>query len=122
MRRWPVPAADAGWRVCALAASVLLAAGAAWAQANRTVRGTVLDARNHSVPQAVVYIVNTQTQAVQTYITGPHGHFYFHALAPNTNYRIYAVFHRHRSKARNISAYDTRAVVRVDLTLPIILR
>lgn len=101
---------------------LLLAAGAAGAQANRSVEGTVTDARNRPLAQAIVYLKNSQSQAVQTYITGRDGRFYFHALAPNTNYRIHAVYRGKRSKARTISAYDTRATVRLSLTIPILLR
>lgn len=105
----------------AAALLVLFAAGAALGQANRTVEGTVLDAANHPVAQAVVYLKNAQTQSVETYITGRRGRFYFHAVAPNANFQVYAVYHRHRSKTRSVSAYNTSPVVRVDLTLPLIL-
>lgn len=100
---------------------LLLGAGAAGAQANRSVEGTVTDAQNRPLAHAIVYLKNSQSQAVQTYITGRDGRFYFHALAPNTNYRIHAVYRGKRSKARTISAYDTRATVRMSLTIPIIV-
>lgn len=126
MRRRAAESARGGFRPrprahAAAALLVLLAAGAALGQANRTVEGAVLDAANHPIPQAVVYLKNTQTQSVETYITGQHGRFYFHAVAPNTNFQVYAIYRGHRSKTRTVSAYNTSPVVRVDLTLPLIL-
>lgn len=105
-----------------MVALLLLSGGAIWAQANRSVEGTVNDARDEPLMHAVVYLKNSQTQAVETYITGRDGRFYFHALAPNTNYRIHAVYRGKRSKSRVLSAFDTRATVRLSLTIPIVER
>lgn len=111
------------WPVAAASLALLLAGGALWAQAqaNRSVEGTVLDARGQALAQAVVYLKNSQSQAVQTYITGPDGRFYFHALAPNTNYRVHAVYRGRHSKTRTISAYDTRELVHLSLTVPVLV-
>lgn len=109
------------WPVAAASLALLLAGGALWAQANRSVEGTVLDARGQALDQAVVYLKNSQSQAVETYITGRDGRFYFHALAPNTNYHVHAVYHGRHSKTRTISAYDTRQLVHLSLTVPVLV-
>ena len=48
----------------------------------RLLFGKVLDPQDNPLPNAVVYVTNTRTRAVKTYIVGPDGTYRFPALSP----------------------------------------
>lgn len=104
-----------------IVAAVLLfvAVAGVSAQQNRTVEGVVLNADNHAVANAVVYLKNKRTQAVRSYITGTDGKYEFHALAPNTDYTLHAVYQDASSHERVVSGYDTQTTIHLDLKLPL---
>jgi len=56
----------------------------------RTLTGTVLDKSDKPIPNAVVYLKNTKTLAVKTYIAQTDGTYRFPELSPNVDYDIYA--------------------------------
>lgn len=90
------------------------------AQSTRSVEGVVLDAKNNAVPQAIVYLKNTRSQAVRTYITGDDGKYVFHALAARTDFELHAEYHGKHSSTRAVSSFDTRAQIHLDLKLPLV--
>src|SRR5258708_5843492 len=49
----------------------------------RLLTGKVLDAGDNPLPNAVVYLTNTHTRSVKTYIVGPDGTYRFPALQPS---------------------------------------
>ena len=50
-------------------------------QVGRLLFGKVLDPQDNPVPDAVVYVTNTRTRAVKTYIVGKDGTYRFPALS-----------------------------------------
>lgn len=104
----------------ALLVLLLTAVGVVAAQQTRTVRGTVLDAKDNALPQAIVYLKNTKTRSVTTYIAGDDGKFSFHSLAPNTDYDLYAEYQGKRSPNRTVSSFDSRSDMTMDLKIPIV--
>ena len=52
----------------------------------RLLTGKVLDAGDNPLPNAVVYLTNTHTRAVKTYIVGPDGAFRF--PGPSAHHRL----------------------------------
>ena len=56
----------------------------------RTLTGTVLDKSDKPIPNAVVYLKNTKTLAVKTYIAQTDGTYRFPELSPNVDYDLYA--------------------------------
>lgn len=106
--------------VAALCLGAVLGGPALVAQQNRTVEGVVLDAKNNAVPQAIIYLKNARSRSVRTYITGDDGKYVFHALAPNTDYEIYAEYQQKRSSTRTVSSFDSRAEIHVDLKVPLV--
>jgi len=105
-----------------VAAMILLAllATVAYAQDRgselRTVQGVVLDKQETPIDSAVVYLKNTRTQDVKTYIAN-RGQFRFSGLDPNVDYEIHAEFQESASAVRTISSYDTRKTIVVTLKL-----
>ena len=77
--------------------------------------GKVLDARDEPVPDAVVYVTNTRTRAVKTYIVGSDGSYRFPALSAAVDYEVYAQFKGHKSDTKSVSQFDDRSEVYINL-------
>lgn len=107
--------------VCGL---LLLIAGMASASpdkkeksAGRLLYGKVLDPQDNPLPDAVVYVTNTRTRAVKTYIVGSDGSYRFPALSSAIDYEIYAQYKGHKSDTRSVSQFDDRSQVYLDLKI-----
>lgn len=101
---------------------VLLAVPISYAKAKdttpgRLLTGKVLDKQDNPVTDAVVYVTDTRTRAVKTYIVGADGTYRFPALATNVDYEIYAQSSGKTSDTKRMSQFDDRKVV--DITLRI---
>lgn len=83
----------------------------------RTVHGSVIDAKENSVASGVVYLVNTKTQAVRTYIADDQGNFRFSGLDPNVDYELHAEHEDLTSATRTISNFNTSRDIEVILKL-----
>ncbi len=81
----------------------------------RTLFGHVLSTDSKPLNKAVVYLKNTRTLAIKTYITEPDGSYRFSALSPNVDYEVYADYQGARTDTRTLSAFDNRK--QVDFTL-----
>src|ERR1700722_5047360 len=81
----------------------------------RLLTGKVLDKQDNAVVNAVVYVTDTRTRAVKTYIVGPDGTYRFPALATAADYEIYAQYKGHKSETKSVSQFDDRSQVYVDL-------
>jgi len=81
----------------------------------RLLFGKVLDPQDNPLPDAVVYVTNTRTRAVKTYIVGPDGTYRFPALSTAVEYEVYAQYKGHKSETKSVSQFDDRAQVYLDL-------
>jgi len=81
----------------------------------RLLFGKVLDPQDNPLPDAVVYVTNTRTRAVKTYIVGPDGTYRFPALSTAVDYEVYAQYNGHKSDTKSVSQFDDRSQVYVDL-------
>ena len=81
----------------------------------RLLTGKVLDGGENPLPNAVVYLTNTHTRAVKTYIVGPDGAFRFPALQPSIDYEVYAQYNNRKSGTKTISQFDDRSQVYISL-------
>ncbi len=81
----------------------------------RLLTGKVLDGGDNPLPNAVVYLTNTQTRAVKTYIVGPDGAYRFPALQPTIDYEVYAQYNNHKSGTKTVSQFDDRQQVYISL-------
>jgi len=79
--------------------------------------GKVLDAGDNPLVGAVVYLTNTRTRAVKTYIAGKDGDYRFPGLTENTDYEVYAQYQGHKSDTKSLSQFDSRATVSVNLKI-----
>jgi len=83
----------------------------------RTIRGTVLDRDETPRPSGVVYLLNTKTQAVKTYIADEAGNYRFSGLDPNVDYEVHAEHEDMTSATRTVSSFDSRRDVELVLKL-----
>jgi hypothetical protein len=85
----------------------------------RLLTGKVLDKQDNAVVNAIVYVTDTRTRAVKTYIVGPDGTYRFPALATNVDYEIYAQSNGKTSDTKRMSQFDDRKVVEILLRIDI---
>ena|SRR5438067_1417089 len=85
--------------------------------AGRLLTGRVVNNQDAPVSKAVVYLSNARNRAVKTYIVGPDGSYRFPALAPNTDYEVYAEFNGKKSDTKTVSQFDDRPQVNINLKI-----
>jgi hypothetical protein len=104
---------------CALLLSLSAVLGTAADKKDKTVGrllfGKVLDPQDNPLPDAIVYVTNTRTRAVKTYIVGPDGTYRFPALSTAVDYEVYAQYNGRKSDTKSVSQFDDRSQVYVDL-------
>jgi hypothetical protein len=83
----------------------------------RTVRGTVVDKSDASAGSAVVYLKNSRTLSVKTYIAEGDGEYHFTGLDPNADYEIHAERGPEASGNHTVSSLDSRKEFVVSLKL-----
>ena len=83
----------------------------------RVLLGRVTDHGKEPLPNAIVYLKNTKTLMVRTYIAAEDGSYRFPALSPNVDYQVYAEYQGKRSNVRTLSAFDSRREARLDLII-----
>jgi hypothetical protein len=105
-------------RVLALAVLVMIAVVATEAQkgaATRLLTGKVIDRQDNPLPNAVVYLTDTRTRAVKTYIVSNDGAYRFTAMSPNVDYEVYAQLNGKKSDTKAVSQFDNRSQVNINL-------
>jgi hypothetical protein len=99
-------------------AQLLLAQDAKHEAQLRTVRGVVADkATDSPVPSAVVFLRNTRTNAVRSYIANDEGDYRFSGLDPNIDYEIHAEKDGAKSSMRTVSSFDNKKEIVITLKL-----
>jgi hypothetical protein len=83
----------------------------------RLLSGKVLDGADNPLPNAVVYLTNTHTRSVKTYIVGPDGAYRFPALQPTIDYEVYAQYNNRKSGTKTVSQFDDRQQVYISLKI-----
>ena len=83
----------------------------------RLLTGKVLDRSDNPLPNAVVYLTNSRTRAVKTYIVGADGSYRFPALQPSIDYEVYAQYQGHKSDTKTVSQFDDRQQVSINLKI-----
>ncbi|MBV9148010.1 MAG: carboxypeptidase regulatory-like domain-containing protein [Acidobacteria bacterium] len=81
----------------------------------RTVVGQVLTKSDSPIAEAVVYLKNTKTLTVTSFITEKDGGYRFHNLSRNIDYEIYADYQGQKSSTKTISSFDTRSNVTLNI-------
>jgi len=85
----------------------------------RILTGKVLDRSDNPLPKAIVYLTNTRTRAVKTYIVGDDGSYRFPSLQPNLDYEVYAQREGRKSDTKTVSQFDDRQQVSIILRIDV---
>jgi hypothetical protein len=83
----------------------------------RTVHGLVSDKADSPISAGVVFLRNTRSNAVRSYISDDAGNYRFSGLDPNTDYEIHAEKDGAKSPTRTISSYDSKKEMVVNLKI-----
>lgn len=84
---------------------------------SRLLTGMVLDKSDKPVANAVVYLKNTKTLAVKTYIAQNDGSYRFPALSTDVDYEVYAQKDGKKSSMKTLSQFDDRAKANINLRI-----
>jgi hypothetical protein len=68
---------------------------------SRTLSGRVSDRQDNPLPNAVVYLTNSRSRAVKTYI----------------DYEVYAQYNGHKSDTKTVSQFDNRQQLNINLKI-----
>ena len=83
----------------------------------RNLSGKVISRQDQPIGRAIVYLKNTKSLAIKTYITEPDGTYRFPSLSPNIDYEVYAEHNGARSDTKTVSAFDTRKQFNINLQI-----
>ena len=83
----------------------------------RTLVGHVHGTQETPLADAVVYLKNTKTLVVKTYITEQNGAYRFPALSTNVDYEVHAEFKGARSDTKTLSSFDSRKEAIINLKI-----
>ena len=89
----------------------------AQSQAPRVVQGKVVDSSGAGLKGATVFLQNSRTLAVKSYIAAADGSFRFGQLAQNIDYQLWATLAGKKSAVRNISSFDSRTEFNITLKI-----
>jgi len=93
------------------ALSVLAANG----PATRTLQGQVMKDSEAPLSGAIVYLKNTKTMAVRSFISDNSGNYRFTSLSANVDYEVHAEYKGAKSDTKTLSAFDSRATATINL-------
>jgi len=85
----------------------------------RTLTGNVLDKSDQPVPDAVVYLKNTKTLTVRTYIAQKDGSYRFPEIANNVDFEVYAQRNGKKSDTKVLSQFDDRPQPHINLRIDV---
>jgi hypothetical protein len=83
----------------------------------RTLTGHVFTSTDQPIAKAIVYLKNTKTLMIKTYITDPDGSYRFPALSPAVDYEVSAEYQGARSDTKTLSSFDNRKEVNITLRI-----
>ncbi|GAC1621191.1 MAG: hypothetical protein PVS2B2_11730 [Candidatus Acidiferrum sp.] len=110
-------------RIFGLVLVLLLAANLSSAQSAkqeaqlRTVRGAVIDKSDTPLSGCVVFLKNSRTNTVRSYITDEQGIYRFSGLDPNADYDIHAEKEGAKSQSHTVSSFDGRKDIVLNLRI-----
>jgi hypothetical protein len=95
----------------------LLAAGSAFTQNPKfkTLDGKVLGNGETPLPGAIVYLQDSKTTNIRSFIAIEDGSYRFGQISPDIDYQVWAQYKDAKSPTKTISSFDSRKQVTIDL-------
>jgi len=85
----------------------------------RTVEGQVFRKDGSPIQGAVVYLQDTKSLAVRSYLSDDQGRFHFRQLSMNLDYDLWAELDGKRSRTKSISQFNSKPDLQFKLKLPL---
>jgi len=85
----------------------------------RTVEGTVCNKEGAPIQGAVVYLQDSKSLTVKSYLSDAEGHFHFRQLSMSADFDLWAELNGERSKTKNISQFNSKTDLSFKLELPV---
>lgn len=85
----------------------------------KTLNGSVLNQDDAPLSGAVVFLKNTKTLSVKSFISDNSGGFHFNSLSPNVDYQVYAEFNGQRSGTKTVSSFDSKTSLQMTLKIDV---
>ena len=85
----------------------------------RTLTGNVLDKSDQPVADAIVYLKNTKTLTVRTYIAQKDGSYRFPEIPNNIDFEVYAQRNGRKSDTKVLSQFDDRSQPHINLKIDV---
>lgn len=84
---------------------------------SRNLNGLVTDKNDNPISDAIVYLKDTKTLAIKSYVSQKDGSYRFNALSMNNDYEVYAQKSEKKSPTKKLSQFDSRAEPRINLKI-----
>ena len=86
-------------------------------QVQRVVEGKVVDNSGNGLKGATIFLKDTHSLSVKSYIASDDGSFHFGQLIQTVDYEVWAEIAGKKSAVKNISSFDTRKFFNLTLKI-----
>ncbi len=84
---------------------------------SRNLSGQITDKNDNPVSDAIVYLKDTKTLSIKSYVSQKDGSYRFNALSMNNDYEVYAQKEEKKSPTKKLSQFDSRGEPRINLKI-----
>ena len=81
----------------------------------RTIQGRVISKQGTPIQGAVVYLQDSKSLTVKSYLSDPDGRFHFRQLSMSADFDLWAELNGKRSKTKSISQFNSKTDVQYRL-------
>lgn len=83
----------------------------------KTLQGKVLSSSDKPISGAIVYLQDSKTNGIRSFISTSDGSYHFGQLGADTDYQIWARYKNVKSDTKGVSSYDSRSKVVINLRI-----